>query len=250
MEQQETGWLQRQQPSSRSELAMALSKFGAGYSAFLQRYPTLQKRTDLITSTMDAVRNNGTALSRIDKSFGKGASEWWIKYMLIELFSFLGAMDSVSVYQVKAIAARIRAEYYFMTPDELTCFFYSFSLGDYGKLYAGRTVNPQDILIALRKYSKEVFEARDYIEREKRQKEMEASLNNPDAMNYEEYLVIKQVRDEYMMLTREEERKLKLKIEQDAKDNRLRRQREQLASDKVHRPVRLGDNPQFPDWGK
>ena len=79
---------------------------------------------------------------------------------------------------------------------------------------------------------------------------MEASLNNPDAMNYEEYLVIKQVRDEYMMLTREEERKLKLKIEQDAKDNRLRRQREQLASDKVHRPVRLGDNPQFPDWGK
>ena len=244
--QQPFGLPQKQPQSSQTELGQVLSKFGEGYSVFLQRYPTLQKRTDLITSSMEAVRNDGTALSVVDRTYGKGASEWWLKYMLIELFTFLGAMDSVSVYQVKAIAARIRAEYYYMTPDELTYFFYSFSLGDYGKLYAGRTVNPQDILIALRRYTKDVFEARDYVAREKRQQEMDAALNDPDLMSYEEYLIIKQVRDEYTMLTREEE----LKIEKDAKENRLRRQHDQLASDKVHNQIRLGDNPQFGKWDK
>lgn len=242
----ETSWQLRQQSSSQSELGQVLSKFGEGYSDFLQRYPTLQKRTDLITSYIEAVRNEGKALSVHDRVYGKGASEWWLKYMLIELFTFLGAMDSVSVYQVKAIAARIRAEYYYMTPDELTYFFYSFSLGDYGKLYAGRTVNPQDILIALRRYSKDVFEARDYVAREKRQKEIDAALNDPDLMSYEEYLIIKQIRDEYTMLTREEE----LKIEKDAKENRLRRQHDQLASDKVHHQIHLGDNPQLHRWDK
>lgn len=213
MEQQQvSAWPQRQQPSYQNELSQALAKFGAGYSNFLKQYPTLQKRTDLITSALEAAKNNGTALSVVDKTYGKGASEWWIKYMLIELLSFLGAMDSVSVYQVKAIAARIRAQYCYMTPDELTCFFYLFSLGDYGKLYASRSVNPQDILMALRKYSKDVFEARGYVERERKQKELEKMLNDPDAMSYEEYLIIKQVRDEYTMLTREEEAKLLIRL--------------------------------------
>lgn len=147
-------------PSSENELQTALAKFGPGYAAFLEQYPTLSRRTDIITSVHDAVWRRGDSLAQIDRQFCAGAAVWWVKFMLIETFSFLGALASVTTFQVKALAARIRQEYYHFTPSELTYFFYAFQLGDYGKLYAGRTVNPQDILMALASYARLVFQER------------------------------------------------------------------------------------------
>ena len=152
--------LTRLQTSLQTEYNTAVQKFGSGYVDFLKQYPTLRKRDELINSAYDAVKKGGMSLVQIDNHFAKGASEWWIKVMLIDLLTFLGAMDSVTSYQVKGIAARIRQEYYHLTPSELTHFFYSFSMGDYGKLYAGRTVNPQDILIGLKEYMYHLYEQR------------------------------------------------------------------------------------------
>lgn len=61
----------------------------------------------------------------------------------------IGAIDATTPYQFKAMAQRIRQEYYHLTPSELTRFFYEFSMGEYGEIYVGKTVNPQKLFIAL-----------------------------------------------------------------------------------------------------
>lgn len=181
--------LTRQQQSSQADIAAAVARFGKGYMDFLWKYPALSKRKDMITTAHEAVERGGLSLVEIDKRFSDGASEWWLKKMLIELFTFLGAFDSVTVYQVNALSARIRQEYYHLTPAELTNFFYSFSLGDYGKLYAGRTVNPQDILIGLKDFMYILFEQRALVDGEKlaKKQKQEAIEAKKNAISWEEY---------------------------------------------------------------
>lgn len=181
--------LARQRQSSQDEINAAVAKFGKGYMDFLWKYPALSKRKDMIAIAHDAVERGGLSLVEIDKKFSDGASEWWIKKMLIELFTFLGAFESVSVYQVNATAARIRQEYYHLTPAELTNFFYSFSLGDYGKLYAGRTVNPQDVLMGLKQFMYVLFEQRAMVDGERRasKEKQEAIEAKRNAISWEEY---------------------------------------------------------------
>ena len=172
MEDNQTS-LAKSQTSLQTEYQTAVQKFGGGYVEFLKQYPTVRKRSELITSAYNAVKEGGMSLVQIDNHFSKGASEWWIKVMLIELFTFLGAMDSVTSFQVKGIASRIRQEYYHLTPSELTYFFYSFSMGDYGKLYAGRTVNPQDILIGLKEFMLRLYEKRVQYDNDQKQIQLE-----------------------------------------------------------------------------
>ena len=118
-----------------SECKQAVAKYGADYQKFLNKYPTLNNRTDEITSVYDAVARGGMSFVSIDRYFQQGASEFWIRIMLIDLFMVIGAIDAATPYQFKAIAQRIRQQYYHLTPSELTRFFYEFSLGDYEEIY-------------------------------------------------------------------------------------------------------------------
>ena len=191
--------LTRLQTSLQTEYQTAVQKFGSGYVDFLKQYPTLRKRSELINTIYDAVKEGGMSLVQIDNHFNKGASEWWIKVMLIDLFTFLGAMESVTPFQVKGIASRIRQEYYHLTPSELTYFFYSFSMGDYGKMYSGRSVNPQDILIALKEYMYQLYEKRvQYDNDQKRvRQEQEAEQARREAVDFEEYKRLKGLPKDY-----------------------------------------------------
>ena len=185
--------LTRSTTSSQNDLQAVIQKYGSGYRDFLSKYPTLRNRQELLPSAYEAVSQGGMSLAQIDRYFAKGASEWWIKYMLIELFTFLGAIESVTSFQIKGIAARIRHEYYHLTPSELTYFFYSFSMGDYGKLYSGRNVNPQDILIGLKTFMSELFEKRvEYDNRQKQiQQQKDDELARREAISYQQYCKLK-----------------------------------------------------------
>ena len=191
--------LTRLQTSLQTEMQSVVQKYGEDYLRFLRAYPTLRKREELITTARRAVREGGMSFAQIDNYFSKGASEWWIKVMLIDLLTFLGAMDSVTSYQVKGIAARIRQEYYHLTPSELTHFFYSFSMGDYGKLYAGRTVNPQDILIGLKEYMYHLYEQRAQYDSDQRKikQEQELEQSKREAVDFEEYKRLKGLPKDY-----------------------------------------------------
>lgn len=190
---------QRSMQYLQTEYSDITGRLGKEYSHFLQKYPTLQKRKDFIASLYDAVSREGNSIAGVDSVYGYGASEWWIKVMLIELFTFVGAMDSVTTFQVKALASRIRKTYHYITPDELTYFFYAFSLGDYGRMYSGRTVNPQDVLIALKEFSEQLFESRLEYEKkkaeEKQEKEREDSRRN--AVSFDQWKKIRNLGDDY-----------------------------------------------------
>ena len=197
-----------------TECKQAVEKYGGQYALFLEKYPTLQNRTDAITSVYDSVARGGMSLASIDKYFKDGASEFWIKIMLIDLFMVIGAIDSTTPYQFKAMAQRIRQEYCHLTPSELTRFFYEFSMGKYGEIYVGKTVNPQKLFIALEKYMCKLYEKRAEIDSqklaEKQKKEDEESRRK--AISYEEHCRLKGVYIEKSPLE-----KLKQKLEKESK---------------------------------
>lgn len=171
------------------EYKKAIEEFGAQYALFLNKYPTLQKRISSVPTVYDSVKNGGLSFVEIDKYFKDGASEWWIKTMVIDLFMVLGAFDATTPYQFKAIAQRIRQEYYHVTPSELTRFFYEFSMGEYGEIYVGKTVNPQKLFIALDKYMCKVYEKRAEIDSQRNldKQKIEDEKARMNAISYEEY---------------------------------------------------------------
>ena len=177
------------------EYKKAIEEFGAQYALFLNKYPTLQKRISSVPTVYDSVKNGGLSFVEIDKYFKDGASEWWIRTMVIDLFMVLGAFDVTTPYQFKAIAQRIRQEYYHVTPSELTRFFYEFSMGEYGEIYVGKTVNPQRLFIALDKYMCKVYEKRAEIDSQRNldKQKIEDEKAKMNAISYEEYCLRKGV---------------------------------------------------------
>ena len=199
------------------EYKKAIEEFGAQYALFLNKYPTLQKRISSFPTVYDSVKNGGLSFVEIDKYFKDGASEWWIKIMVIDLFMVLGAFDVTTPYQFKAIAKRIRQEYYHLTPSELTRFFYEFSMGEYGEIYVGKTVNPQRLFIALDKYICKVYEKRAEIDsqRNRDKQKIEYEKDKMNAISYEEYCLRKGVDPKESPLE-----ELKQKLEKESKRNK------------------------------
>ena len=197
-----------------TECNQAVAKYGKQYALFLDKYPTLQNRTDAITSVYDSVYRGGMSFVEVDKYFKDGASEFWIKVMLIDLFMVIGAIDSTTSYQFKAMAHRIRQEYYHLTPSELTRFFYEFSMGEYGEIYVGKTVNPQILFIALEKYICKIYEKRAEIDsqRNRDKQKIEDEKAKMNAISYEEYCRLKGVDIEKSPLE-----KLNRKLEKESK---------------------------------
>ena len=200
-----------------TECNQAVAKYGKQYALFLDKYPTLQNRTDAITSVYDSVARGGMSFVEVDKYFKDGASEFWIKVMLIDLFMVIGAIDSTTSYQFKAIAQRIRQEYYHLTPSELTRFFYEFSMGEYGEIYVGKTVNPQILFIALEKYICKVYEKRAEIDsqRNRDKQKIEDEKAKMNAISYEEYCLRKGVDPKESPLE-----ELKQKLQKESKRNK------------------------------
>lgn len=199
------------------EYKKAIEEFGAQYALFLNKYPTLQKRISSVPTVYDSVKNGGLSFVEIDKYFKDGASEWWIKTMVIDLFMVLGAFDVTTPYQFKAIAQRIRQEYYHVTPSELTRFFYEFSMGEYGEIYVGKTVNPQRLFIALEKYMCNVYEKRAEIDSQRNldKQKIEDEKAKMNAISYEEYCLRKGVDPKESPLE-----ELKQKLEKESKRNK------------------------------
>ena len=199
------------------EYKKAIEEFGAQYALFLNKYPTLQKRISSVPTVYDSVKNGGLSFSEIDKYFKDGASEWWIKIMVIDLFMVIGAFDITTPYQFKAIAKRIRHEYYHVTPGELTRFFYELSMGEYGEIYVGKTVNPQRLFIALDKYICKVYEKRAEIDSQRNldKQKIEYEKDKMNAISYEEYCLRKGVDPKESPLE-----ELKQKLEKESKRNK------------------------------
>lgn len=123
-------------------------------------------------SLTDAVSRRQDAISVIRQQRLEDVLTW-LKGKLIEVFSYLGSFEKISEYQVKTLAQRICDKFYYMTPSELEFFFIAFTNGEYRKLFSGSSVNPQDLMMSLIEYEKDLLSARGIAE-EKRKAEEEA----------------------------------------------------------------------------
>lgn len=128
-------------------------------------------------SFSEAICKSNTTLLTIQKQGGLRSLVGWVKGRLIELFTFLGVFDIVTEYQIQMLATRICVKYYYWTTTELDYAFISFMQGDYGKLYQHKhgenntTINPQEIIIALDSYQKDLLAERGRIENERKKQE-------------------------------------------------------------------------------
>lgn len=111
-------------------------------------YPIVSEHINPITSLAQAI-NDDLSLILIDQRYGAYLTIKWIKAQLLDVFRICGAGGIVSSYQVITIARRIRKVYYYLSLSELSYFFEAFIGGSYGSLYVGKTVNPQNIMMAL-----------------------------------------------------------------------------------------------------
>lgn len=117
-------------------------------------YPLISKRKEPINSHAFALNDRNTLVA-IDRDIYKGCALDWVKAQLLDTFRLLGASNSVSSIQVVFLSRRIRNIYFYLSLSELTYFFESLIGGGYGKVYVGNTINPQNIMGALRKFDEE-----------------------------------------------------------------------------------------------
>lgn len=144
----------------------------------------------------DAVACESKSIAAVDKE--QGTNESTVKTVatrLIDTFVYLGAWDKADErtlnLQVVRLAESIVRKYYFLTISELNYFFQCFCDGDYGKLYVGHTINPQDIMIALQSYWLDVQCIRGCIEDRKRDERERIAKANSHPITYEEYCRMK-----------------------------------------------------------
>ena len=119
--------------------------------SFYKLYPLISQRKEQVANLTEALSDENS-LVFIDKKIGEGIALKWIKAQLLDTFRILGASDIISSIQIVVIARRIRNIYYYLTPSEITYFFESLIGGNYGTIYVGKTINPQNIMEALKQF--------------------------------------------------------------------------------------------------
>lgn len=134
----------------------------------------------------EAVSRNPKTMLSLQKERGLKPLIGWVKGRLIELFTYLGAFDIATEYQIQMLATRICVKFYYWTPSELDYAFVAFASGTYGKLThynhdrETSVINPQDIMKALIDYEKDLLAERGRVE-EERMKQEEARKKAEDA---------------------------------------------------------------------
>lgn len=125
-------------------------------------------------SFSEAIGKGSKTMLTIRKEGGIKNLTAWVVGRLIGVFNYLGAYNSTTDFQFQMLAQRICAKYFYLTPGELDYFFVCFENGEYRKLFNnGKTINPQDIMMSLIDYEKDLLEARGRIEEKRRAEEKE-----------------------------------------------------------------------------
>lgn len=133
------------------------------------------------TSFSKAICKGKKAISVVRKEGKIRDLTAWVIGRLIGVFKYLGAYGKVTDFQIEMLAHRICAKYFYFTPAELDYFFVAFTNGEYHKLYNSGTINPQDIMMSLIDFEKDLLTARG-VEEEKRQEKEKAEQKRKEAL--------------------------------------------------------------------
>lgn len=164
-------------------------------------------KTCRVSSFEDAYTSGAPTLTYIDLTYGEGSSLALLVPYISCAYGACGFMDKSKVtnFMMTALAQGIKNNYYYLNMMEIALFFNLFVMGKYETFYGNP--NPQVISKSMVSFVKDRAYHVGIVE-ENRQKAKILAQSSKDAMTYEEYLVIKQIEDEYMMFTKEQESRI------------------------------------------
>lgn len=146
-------------------------------------------------SLSEAAYYDTKSLSLINKEQGTSVvTTQAVAIRLIDVLNYVGAFEVATEVQISRLAESIVRKYYYMTISELAIFFQMFADGEFGRLYAGKTLNPQDIMIALQMFQEYALEARGRAEDRRREEKERMEKKNHRPISYEEYCRIRGIK--------------------------------------------------------
>jgi len=125
-----------------------------------------------------------------NNTYGAGTSEEWLIYQLSDLSEFTGVSKKINAPQISQMAQLMVGDYGYLKMTEVMLFLRRFKMGRYGTFYGN--VDPIVIMSALGQF---IVEERNAIlgarECEEAKKHIEAVVNDPRNVSYEDYLRMK-----------------------------------------------------------
>lgn len=190
-------------------------------TATLQRWATrdsllqtfhIDKQMELTKDPERCYFKNAPTLWTVNLAYGFGTAQEWLAYQITDLSEFSGAKDKITDRQLDQIIQIITDDYGFLNMAEIMLFCRRFKRGLYDKFYG--SVDPIAIMQGLNEFCRERNEA--YAQRDKRMQEWKDwwDLHNPNNMTHEEAEIINQMKAEYEMNTREQDRLTEQKYKQ------------------------------------
>lgn len=154
--------------------------------ALLQQYH-VDKLAVITNDTESCHFGDAPTLWDANNTYGSGTSEEWLIYQLTDLSEFTGVSKKISAPQISQMAQLIVGDYGYLKMTEVMLFLRMFKMGRYGTFYGN--VDPIVIMSALGRF---VVEERNAVlgarEREEAKKHIEAVINDPRNVSYEDYL--------------------------------------------------------------
>lgn len=147
---------------------------------------------------------NAPTLWTINQAYGFGTAQEWLIYQITDLSEFSGARSKITDRQIDQVVQLITDDYGYLNMAEIMLFCRRFKSGCYDKFYG--VVDPIAIMQGLSEFCKERISAWIKREAQLQSEKLERDLHNPANMSREEYDIIDQVRREYAMNTREQDR--------------------------------------------
>lgn len=111
-------------------------------------------------------------LNVVSKAYGSPTAISWIEIQLRHLSEYAGARDKITPAALHDLATIILAKYWYLRLSEFMLFIAEFKAGTYGKFYGA--VDPMVIGEALRRFDVQRQQEMDRIERQDRQRALEA----------------------------------------------------------------------------
>jgi hypothetical protein len=180
---------------STQQIANAIQGFGEEYRAMVFC------RYNKSLSLSDSVASNAPTFHDVSDFFGEEAVKFWLRFHIAETFAFLGIYDTASKFQVQHTADLILSHpvYGQLTLSEFLSFLQKFKMGHYGKIYQSARPNPQEFLMCLEPFWRELSAERIRQEEQQRADELSRILKDPNNMTREEYNEIKTIERMYEM---------------------------------------------------
>ena len=155
-------------PKVQARATALAQRYGSRFLDVCACFPSMNKGT-VVASLEDAVGMQAPTLIMVDKTWGEGASVYWLEVQLAEVMMFLGIRDKLTPYQRNALAKLLRQEAYerSITLAEMMIFFSRFENGYYKTFQGYERPNPQVVTKSFAMFKDDLMEMRcDMAERE------------------------------------------------------------------------------------